>query len=276
MIILFGLALVLQYYKDIGSRIIDSVFLQIFPGQSGQATKVVRDIGWFPASYRLKPRDDNQLSIAFRISRLENTPIEFGLNITQHPSPFSILCDPDDPLWKDSLRIEINGSSLGMLNPTDFLFYTCIHGIEWKSPVDLRWIVDAHKILTQEKTNINWSRLLEQTQEKRVVLPIINTFAFLLETFNFPIPNFVIHSLETINKQSFYQNEYSAIIAPKSIINNFRKKWFQYARSMRMRNKTAIPNFFGFLEFIKSDWQLINVWSIPFEFLKRGRRFLSK
>jgi hypothetical protein len=102
----------------------------------------------------------------------------------------------DDDLWQAAVPLEVAGVRTLTLSPTDQFLHVCVHGTAWNEMPPVRWVADAAIIL--RGSTIDWTRIVEQSRKRGVVLPMTDTLRYLRDVMKLPIPAEVLNELERI------------------------------------------------------------------------------
>ena len=270
MILLLGTPLIWLYYKDNGVRPIADVHVRFHPEQIGKAIKVLGNIGWLLKTDSFNNYIINKTDFLFRKSDILSNSACNKIKKNQSVPLYGIYKKLDDPFWENTIPIQFKGIPVRVMNPTDFLIHIFVHGVIWKSPLDFKWITDAYTIIKNKDTEIDWSRIMKQTQQKQLVLPVKNALIYLQEELNSPIPNNVIRSLKDMPVSSVQIKEFETFTKPVGFIGSFREKWYQYIRFSQTIDPASKPNAIKYLEYLRDIWELDHFRQSPFALMKRG------
>jgi hypothetical protein len=187
--VLKGAALSALYYQDRGARPMSDVDVLVPLQQAVAAIACFTRMGWRPSS-RLLAED-----LRFRHAKqlLSDGGPEFDLH--WHAFYQCLQEDADDSFWRRAVPIAILDVRTLALDPTDALLHTVVHGMAWNPLPSIRWIPDAMTILRSAGPRVDWDRLLEQAEERQLLLRFGRGVKYLRDTFEAPVPDDVIARL---------------------------------------------------------------------------------
>jgi hypothetical protein len=139
----------------------------------------------------------------------------------------------DSGFWQRSQELPFFDVPLRILEPTDRLFHTLVHGGEWRSPPGINWVVDAVQILLQEHDKIDGARLY-QLAEERKVLPLLTESLSYLQTH---FPSLTMPTLQTPMVQASQGDRIEHALKCSALntkwLGNLPFVFFQYRRTKR-------------------------------------------
>jgi hypothetical protein len=255
--VLKGVPLGLQYYRDLSLRPMADVDVLVPTGAAEEAMAVLEADGW-PVSRR-KLRDWHGTGLVHPDGRT--------LDLHWHVSIWLLLADEprtDDDFWSASVPIEVSGLPLRALCPADQLLHVCIHGAWSVSYAQVRWIADAATVVRAAGDNLDWDRLTAQVSRRRVMLPVGTALRYLAEEFDVPVPARVLATLGGLRptrreRRAFQAN--SRRIIGRRLVGHPLAMWAYWSqRSAKWSRGRA---FAGFLGFVKEIWGIDNTWELP-------------
>ncbi len=251
-VLLKGIAMILHYYRDFGMRVIGDIDVLVDRAQISLVDSFLQRSGWHPMVSRMDLNNREHLDRWHALSFVKGAGFELDLHwsLIQENAP-----KIDAAALRDALPSD---SHLYVLNPTDLLLQTCIHGVKY-SPIPLiRWIADAVTILKQKA--IDWERLIEMGKTAHICLPLSLTLQYLSEQFDAPIPQGAIQKLKETAPLRLQKLEYqlhvrgyteSAAWCRYCLNRKFFNLWSQVAHlckflqiTARLKSQILIP-FFG-------------------------------
>ncbi len=178
-VLLKGMALILDHYQDFGVRIIGDIDILIDRAHLPLAHSILLEMGWHSKMPWFNPHNPHQL---FRWNAA-NFLHPSGLNLDLH---WSLLLE--NPSIVDDKVLEAAPTGIGSASPTDLLFQTCIHGYKKSTAPLIRWIPDALTLL--RKSEIDFSRLFHLAEISHLTLPLSEALSHLSNHFGASIPPF--------------------------------------------------------------------------------------
>src|SRR5262249_51885769 len=77
----------------------------------------------------------------------------------------------------------------------DQLLHVCVHGADWASTHRLQWIADAITVIRSSGPALDWDRVAERAQARRLSSYLTAAFRYLRGSFDAPIPDKTIDAL---------------------------------------------------------------------------------
>jgi hypothetical protein len=184
-------ALIPLYYRDPGARPMGDLDILVPTEQARDAMRVLSTIGWQPQHRMLDDFKDSyfQHNYAHNLKHREG----FNLDLHRHLLYLDMRPDADAEFWAGAIPVVFFGVPTLALNPADQIVHLCTHGMFWNDISPVRWVTDTYFVL--QKAKVDWTRLLEQTRQRRVVLQLRDMLGYLHERMNAPIPADVLDEL---------------------------------------------------------------------------------
>lgn len=257
--VLKGTALIKLYYRESGVRPMLDADVLVHAGQAELAMDLLTRLRWKPVRYR-RPQQ--------RIPILHSTPFEDegGRQLDLHWHLFweCFNANDDQDYWDRAVPIEIGGVPTLALNPTDQLLHTCWHGARWNEVPPIRWIADALAIMGESAAEIDWTRLLKQTQKHRIVMPVRDSLAYVKERFAAPVPDSVLESLSAVRVSRIERESYEVTLNPMAppttgkilrlLYHDYR--WLSSSTSSRFKP-------LAFAKHLQAKWAIPHLWHVP-------------
>ena len=260
--ILKGAALTQVHYRDYGLRPMVDFDILVHTEQSLAAINLLMKSGWLPE--RKWPGKFMEPSIHFRHDNgfKDIAGREFSLH--RYVLREGYQANADDDFWDGAVSTKIHDVSTCALNPTDQLLHVCVHGEEWNYVTPFDFLADAMIIMNTSKSEIEWNRLITQTQKRRLILPFKDTLNYLKDTLEAPVPLTALQSLQNMHTSKIERIVYEVKtkIRQPTLLNVFLVHWSHYSQSMgdtRLQHK-----FIGFPKYIKQVWGVEHLWQVPF------------
>ncbi|MCP4401861.1 MAG: nucleotidyltransferase family protein [bacterium] len=264
-----GAALTLRYYQDYGLRPMGDIDLLVRTAQIEDIISFLQTIGWHP-----KPRSPEAFTKQYRqIAHAHEFANAEGCECDLHWHLLDECCRPDadEDFWHDAETIEIDGLSTAILHPADQLLHVCVHGIRWIHIPPLRWVADAMMILNSSQDAFDWDRLLAQTEQRHLVLPMRATLHYVQELLNAPIPTTVLEALNAMPASRTEQFEFDYRVQPYQhrALGYLPILWCKHSR---LAGDMSFPaKLWGFRRFLQKFWGIEHLWQLP-----RFVMFMSK
>ncbi|MVM38681.1 hypothetical protein GO730_15900 [Spirosoma sp. HMF3257] len=230
-IVLKGIPLSLQYYGDMGVRLMYDLDVLVPTSQADQAVRVLQaePLSLKSSQFEIKHR---QLLHAMHLWDKQNVSVDLHWNlIIQHA-----YTGADIPFWKSRQPLALTDSlHTYTLSPTHQLFHNLVHGFAWSAshPAPIRWIADSYVIYTKPTVVIDWQELLDLAEQFRLTYPIRQSLRLLQAEFRLVLPASIRKRLEHMPLSSVEQ-AYFTLLRKKSsstisrTIRTLRKKRLDY------------------------------------------------
>lgn len=183
--------LVYCYYKDYGSRPINSFSLMIKPADFLKVSNVLSSLGWQSQQNELAIEDN---SVVNKIFYKDNLLLYLLSRIF-----WAIPQDhTDNQIWQQAKKIKVDNYQIYLISPTDQFLVLCLQAHYNPIPALIHWLTDCMIILQSAETEIDWVRLVTQAQRYQLILPLRNMLSFLNHLLGISIPDWVFPSLYTM------------------------------------------------------------------------------
>ena len=256
-IVLKGIALIHLYYKDYGLRPMSDLDIFVPTNRAAEAIVLLRKSGW-KAEYK---SPEKIINLFHSCDLTDNTGLH---HLDLHWHLYIECCGPnaDDDFWNGARETMIKNMSTNVLNPTDQLLHTCVHGMKWSKIPPFRWVADAMMILNSSQKEIDWNRLLIQAQKCRLTVPVLYSLEYLSKNFKVYIPPEVLKKIRKIPTLKIEHIEYRYKIEnqKKKLLGNIPVLWFDSLRLFR--NRSFWQKLRGFIKYSKYFWKIENFWQL--------------
>jgi hypothetical protein len=270
-----GTALVLLHYKDHGLRPMNDLDILVHSEQASAAINLLVKLGWRPKQKSRKVFNDRYFSFRHGHEFRDGTGRQLDLH--WHALLECCYAGADNDFWDGAVLTELHRVSTYALNPTDQLLHVCVHGAEWSPVPPFRWIADAMMILNTPQSEIDWNRLIAQTQKRRLILQVEGALSYLQDLLNAPIPPTVLQSMRNMPVSSMERIEYQARTRLSGLTGVTARNFFCYLRSSQLRKSTILRTLIGFPRFLQHVWALDHLWQVPlYAASKVGKRARAK
>jgi hypothetical protein len=171
----------------------------------------------------------------------------------------------DQEYWDRAVPIRLGEASTLALNPTDQLLHTCWHGARWNEIPPIRWVADAHSILSASSSEIDWNKLIVRAKRHRVTLPLKDSLSYLQRLLNAPIPDNVVKELAATPTLKIEEEGYAYTlnpIEPPTTRKILRLLYYDY---LWLRSSTRTRSMWlAFARFLQAKWNMNYLWQVPF------------
>ena len=257
--VLKGAALASLYYSDPGLRPMIDVDLAVPREQAEAALDFLLERGW-----KLE-RDWPELKIRMQLYRhADHLKGPGGRELDLHWQVMLECCQAgsDQVFWDGAVPFTVGGSPTLALNPTDQLFHVLVNGTRAAKDAPLRWVADALAVLGHPRTQIDWDRLVATSSSLGLVLPVMNTLAYLRGLMEAPVPAEVLASLARQPVAAVNRLEYRVISRHFRFWGRFAELWYRHSRLLTRGG--LVRRFLGYPMFLRRAMGLDHLWQVPF------------
>ncbi|HXJ82307.1 MAG TPA: nucleotidyltransferase family protein [Candidatus Methylomirabilis sp.] len=186
-IVLKGLALSAQYYRDLGVRPMADADVLVPAPMVERASAILCELGWEPW-YRLSP-GFLRVKHAAGYGDPGGFRCDLHWRVFEEPGPSGA----DDEFRAAATSVLFEGAAFHILAPTDQLLHVCGHAARWAPVPGIRWVADAIVILRGGA--IDWNRLTEHTLRRRFVLRMRHMLYYIQRVMEVEIPPRILAGL---------------------------------------------------------------------------------
>lgn len=199
-LVLKDVALVSHYYQDYGIRPLSALDFLVRPIDA-TTINLLKKLGWIPETKKQNQSISLSPAIIFRS--------ESKRPLILHQRIFSKSFKENfHNIWSRAISTQISDVSARVLSPNEQFLHVCLHSLRWNSVPPIRWVADAMMIINSSAVEIDWSQLVTQAQQYRLVLPLKNMLMLLHEVLGANIPLSVLQNLQNLPASPFEQFEY--------------------------------------------------------------------
>jgi hypothetical protein len=261
-IVLKGAALIVLNYKDYGLRPMNDFDILIHTHQVSAAINLLRVLGWTPVDFE---PTEGYISVSYSHGFRNGKGQELDLH--WHVLSQSREMDADKDFWDGAIAVDIHGVATRALNPADQLLHVCIHGARWNYTPPFRWVADAAIILNTERSEFDWDRLIDQSRQRRLVLPLKESLNYLNKSIDIPIPRKILNSINGLHVPRIERMEYRVITNPPTRLTAGLDLWCQHYRLTG--DSGILYKLMTFPSFLEKIWSLDSLWKLPLYGLRK-------
>lgn len=273
--VLKGAALIPLYYRDVGLRPAQDLDFAVPIRQATPAMTILGEAGWRPLVRSPQRLLGIRHSTPYRNSQ--------GQVLDLH---WRVLYDcwnwtRDEGFWARSVTTMIGDQRAGALDPTDQLFHTCAHGIQWNEVPPIRWIADAMMILRVASAEIDWERFLQLTATHHLSLPIYDGLGYLQRMFQAPVPPEVLEKILRMPVTEIHRLGYRIMTQPigqpttGEILRKLRYEYLRLTSGSPIWRKPQLA-----VKWLQFKWNFESQWHVasrlPYRALSHVGRRMAK
>ena len=255
-VLLKGMAMILQYYQDFGTRVIGDIDILVDRSEARKVDAFLKSTGWKPSVSCIDLSRPNYLTRWYSLGYIHTSEMNLDMHWSFIQENSRSL---DEAIFRDCGEFPLENISLHIPCPGDLLLQACIHGVKY-SPVPLiRWVADAMTILKKEEGKIDWDRLVDLASKAHVCMPLSLALNYLIEKFQAAIPKDVIGKLQSTASMRLEYIEYRA---NAHFFTRHIAAWARYCLQQgHMTIQSQLVNILNYLQFRA---KLTSKWHIPF------------
>ncbi|MFC1853782.1 nucleotidyltransferase family protein, partial [candidate division CSSED10-310 bacterium] len=250
--LLKGTALIFLYYQNYGLRSMSDVDILVPTKQVQDVLIFMKHQGWLP-----KPRHQATFTDEYVLISHGHefyTHDQRSIDLHWHVLPECCQPDGDEDFWEAALPLDFLGVATYALCPADQLLHVCAHSARSCSAMPLRWVADVLTILHHGPCTLDWERLLEQAEKRRLSLSVRDTLTYVQQRYDAAVPQAVLdrlhqHPVSRLEKIEYHykrQDHYHRLLGYLPIM------WFDYSR---LRGRISfVRKFLGFADYIRRFW----------------------
>jgi len=284
-ILLKGVALINNVYKDSGVRFVGDADILIDPKNIKRVIEVMTKNNWrySDSSSFYANRFLNIFSnkVDKEIHFIDNRDVTIDLHWSLFP--FIFKENKEHPMSygeviKHAIDCDMNGAKYKMPCMEDMIIHIVIHGAERSSFRALRWVVDVAYIIREK--SIDWNFLLKRIKEFGVPVELNVAFSYLLNNNFVSIPESFIENLQNIPMSDTEIKEYyrKANTIEKSLFGTLPYLWTRYWRYDK--KGSIFTSWYYFIDYICQSWGITKKRRIPLfifeKYQKRIKMLLHK
>lgn len=268
-VVLKGPALALSVYDHVGQRPTGDLDILVDPDRFDAAARCLEARGWVRDSIDVPGNH----AVSFRRG-------EFSLDLhRQHCRELRVAGTPLSG-WSDLEVVEARrtlpaGRRPKILGTTDALIHTIAHGTENRWPINIRWVVDAVRLI--RTGSVNWSRFIERSRAYEIAPLTHDALRFLIEVSGIEVPDTVLRELAAEHTSRFAEVRLWAFHAFPRTDGRFGGLPLTVSRLLEhTRGETAVGVLRQAPGYLRRVWDLDHLWQLPGVVIQRARRLRSR
>ncbi len=259
-LLLKGLPVLLEAYRDEGGRYLEDFDVLVRPDDVLRAMPVLDALGW------KSPAPESVSVEKLRAHHFTNSD---GFDCDLH---WRLLWPPypevdETPLWQAKRPIQLRGESTLTLSVEHLLLHLCVHGMSWQPVHPIRWLLDVHLLLRCH--NPEWGQVVEEGRRRGVTLALTEALAAYETVFPGEIPAAVREQLARIPATAEQRRTFAQVALGPSvtaIASNVLTEW-----KLAKLKGTAGSGASGLVAFLRQRWHAQNIWQLPGRLFQRLR-----
>ena len=253
-LVLKGAALTVLHYRDRGARPMNDLDVLVPRELIGRTLEVLRADGWgysWPEHERM----------------IEPLRLRHGVTLQQgddevdvHWHTLAVCMNPglDTDLWDASVELVVGGQRARALGPADQLLHAFAHGLRYNEFPPLRWVADAHVVITSSGSELDWDRLLRLSTRHGLAAYTSQALTFLDRLFPTIVPPPVLAAARALPISRRERRQFERAIRPSHWLP---KLWDRYRQSEP--DRSALGAAVGFAPVLRTAYDVDHLWQLP-------------
>lgn len=255
-LVLKGAALTVLHYRDRGTRPMADLDVMVPLELAGDALDSLRAAGWdLEPQWREQPLEQllrMRHAVSMRLGDDE-------LDLHWYALAACIGTDLEAGLWDSSVEMDVGGQRTRALAPADQLLQAFAHGLRHNPVPTVRWIADAHVVITSSGDALDWDQLLRRAARHRLSPWVSAAVTYLDGKFPSLVPPAPVAAARSVPVTARERREFE-----HSIRHSFHwilDAWHRYRR--READRGVVRAAAGFAEELRVHYDLDHAWQVP-------------
>ena len=260
-LLLKGLPLLIEVYRDEGGRYLEDFDLLVHAEDVQRAVYLLNTLGWktpYPDEVSTKK------SHAHGFSNAEG----FSCDLHWHLLWLPHAQVDETPLWLAKRPIQLRDEPTFTLSVEHLLLHLCVHGMSWETVPPIRWILDVHLLLRYHVAK--WEAVLAEARRRGVTLPLAEALTIYEAVLPGEIPASVRKQLQQLFPTDAQRLAYAQIVVEplaSQVLGSLLADWQTAKREGQVK-----PGWGGMTRFLCLRWHAPSVWRLPGQFYHRFQR----
>jgi hypothetical protein len=269
-IVLKGLPLAFDVYPNPGARAMDDVDVLVPFERAWEVLDLLKERGW-TALFNVPARGvgvDAESALCFQHGCAFRSPEGLHLDLHWFAMEECSYQGADAGFW--SRRRPVSGAvQLWQLSPADQLLHVCVHGLRVSPIGSIRWIADAILLVRKHGEALDWTGLLEEARQRRLIVPVRHALGYLME-YEPAILTQARFDLFRAEKATWLERAAHHGNVGAGLVTQFAATWLRYRRMTPKRGPVA--RVFGFPRFLQQAWGTRHIGAVGVHILRRIMR----
>lgn len=272
-LVLKGAAIASRYYGEIGLRPMGDADLLVPHIDAARAIACLVQNGWSPEYQRdpdslIRHHLDHNHAWGFQNGQGQSVDLHWKL---LHLGTSHNL---DQRFWHHARSLSLPGFTAQTLSTTHHLFHTLVHGVPLNSVPGFRWVADALMILRNAGAEVDWIEFVACCYDFRVTVLMAHACEYLTTRFQAPIPPLILDRLWAHAVTPWERAEFEHLLQHPPTLHP-RFLWHRYRRQRAATpGPHATTSLGGYLDFVRTRWDLPSRWHLPGTFLRKAATVL--
>ncbi len=206
-LLLGDVAIMLQYYEDVGLRPLARLDILVHPEEAARAVRQLRERGWGLGEGGWHCRPDGSVDTDAGNGVILVADGEPSCGLFWHLLPECCWDDADQPVWRRSTERSYNGTWFRVPSATDTLFHVCVNRAADGGVPAILWLADVAKILENGRDGIDWDLLVGLARRRQLVLRLREALESFQQIVGLGLPEAARRRLRTLQPTAWERIE---------------------------------------------------------------------
>ena len=250
-VVLKGIPLALDYYRDPGLRPMTDFDLLVRPADARRAIGLLADIGWQPE----RRVDEPYVHMLHGVSLHDPAGRTLDLHWAIHED--DVRPDADDEAWSTARPLTVGGVETRMLAPAPLLVQALAGGSKWAADPAVRWVADA--VLIIRRDGVDWDAFVDEVIRRHFVVRSRACLAYLNAALDVIVPTAVSDRLADQEVSMLERLEHQVRTRTHPRMGELPRYWLAWRRTSP--NAWRDPGGFG--RYLMYAWNLPSARAVP-------------
>ena len=142
----------------------------------------------------------------------------------------------------------------------------------------MQWLADATLVIRECGDELNWDRLFEQTEKRRLLLPVRETLLYVKEALHAPVPDALLQKMKHAPVSRLERMEFRTYTnPPDGFLGWLPLFWFYYLRTAQSPSDGRLrARFLGFPRYLQRRWGMEHLWDVGLHALSKGVQIMRR
>jgi len=276
-VVLKGVPLALEYYRDVGARPMFDADVLVAHERADHALDLLEADGWVDAGgvardVVLRAYHGSGL---VRADGQGSVDLHWGLGIPEmRPGDDEAL---SDEVRRAAVPFLLEGRAVRAPAPTDLVLHLVVHGAWTASDAIARWVADVATVLTTAGDRVDWGRLVALATRYRLTLPLGGALAYVQKTTGAAIPGDVIDTLASAPTTARDRRMHRIMTADpreRALLGKVARTRASWVRRTATHSRRDAGR--ELLRMLRAEWGVERTRQLPLEGLRKVWRRISR
>jgi Uncharacterised nucleotidyltransferase len=236
-VLLKGMALVASLPEQMKLRPMGDVDILVRPDQVSAAIDALSSCGWW-AYYGTCDLAKQLMARGLESFGFERGP-HLYFDLHSHMLNLCRWPEADAMVWQRTRTAAIGDIGCKVPCFEDQVLHACVHGAPWSPTGALRWAADSVVILRATGHEFDWDYLLNQAEDRKVIVPLRHGLEYLRAKLDVPIPTSVLKRLRAIPVSIVARADYRLRASNQTTLQQWQEKFLEFQNFRRSQQRWA-------------------------------------